>query len=579
MSGICGWVGEARAGRLAEMLAPIGYRGDTSDTWTGEGAAIGYRFWAGRPGKSPGIHRRAGRTTACAGHLAPPAVSPAEVLGERIAAGDFASLDGAFAAASWDGETLTLIRDPFGIRSLYWTERDGTLYFATELKQLVGPVLKEPELDPVAVHKYLTFSFVPGDAVPVAGVRRLLPGHRLRWRAGQVEVDEWFALREEVDPALDDRREAARLIRDRFEAAVVRRLNGEREVGLYLSGGIDSSAVGHWLVRRDVRVKAFSLDFGPRSVEKEQAAAVARHLGIEHHLVPLDGGELGPLLHDLVYKLDLPFGDAVVGPHFLLGRAAREHGLQAVFNGEGGDQLFGGWTSKPMIAAAIYGGLVTERSREEQYLASYHRFYGLEDRLYTSRFAAQVGGPGQRRAHLRPHLGGDRAATFLNRVRLADLSLKGCQNILPRAERAANAWGLDARVPLFDRALAEASFRLPPRMKLDGATEKYILKWIHRKALPADVVWRRKFGMSVPITDWVLGPLAGVMDELVGRRALERRGLFRDDFVSGLRAGENVPDEVRRRRVGERLWALMMLEAWMRIFIDGRGARPSGLAA
>jgi len=440
----------------------------------------------------------------------------------------------------------------------------------------VAPGIVPPELDFVAIHKYLTFSFFPGDAVPIAGVRRLLPGHVLSWRRGAVATRPWFELREEIDPALEDRREAARLVRARFEAAVGRRLNGEPEVGLYLSGGIDSSAVGHCLKKLGVKVRALSLDFGERSVEKEQAAAVARHLEIEHSFIPVDGSELAPLLHDLVYKLDLPFGDAVVGPHYLLGQAARQRGLQAVFNGEGGDQLFGGWTSKPMIAAEIYSGLVSATSREEQYLASYHRFYGLESRLYTPDLLARVGGPGQRRAHLQPHLGSDRAGTFLNRVRLADLFLKGCQNILPRAERMANAWGLDARVPLFDRELAEASFRLPTRMKLRGATEKYILKWIHRRALPADVVWRRKFGMSVPITDWMLGPLAPLMEELLGRRSLERRGLFRDEFVAQLRAGENTPDEVRRRRVGERLWALSMLEAWMRVFIDGRAAPPGG---
>ena len=579
MSGICGWVGEAPPGRLERMLGAIDYRGDRNDTATGDSFALGYRFWGGRPGKSPGLYKREAIVTACAGHLAPPASSPAEALTDRIARGDFAGLDGAFAAACWDGSTLTLIRDPFGIRSLYYVERDGTLYFASELKQLLGAGIVEPEPDYVAIHKYLTFSFVPGDAVPIKGVRRLLPGHVATRTRGDLVARTYFELREEIDPALDDRREAARLVRERFESAIAKRLNGESEVGLYLSGGLDSAGVGYWLRKRGVEVQALSLDFGAKSVEKEQAAAVARHLGLKHTFLPVDGSELAPLLPELVWKLDLPFGDSVIGPHYLLGQAARARGLQAVFNGEGGDQLFGGWTSKPMIAAEIYSGLFDEQSREEQYLASYHKFYGLEDRLYTPELEGLVGGPGQRRAHLQPYLGDEGAGTFLNRVRLADLSLKGSQNILPRAERMSNAWGLDARVPLFDRELAEASFRLPPHLKLKGATEKYILKWTLRKALPEDVVWRRKFGMSVPITDWVLGPLRGVMDELIGPRSLERRGLFRDEFVAQLRAGENTPNEVRRRRVGERLWALMMLEAWLRVFVDGKGARPTSLGS
>ena len=161
-------------------------------------------------------------------------------------------------------------------------------------------------------------------------------------------------------------------------------------------------------------------------------------------------------------------------------------------------------------------------------------------------------------------------------MRLADLALKGCQNILPRAERMANGWGLDIRAPLFDRRLAEAAFAVPPQLKLRGTVEKFILKLVVRGRLPKEVVWRRKLGMSVPITDWALGPLAPAMQELLGRQSLERRGLFRNEFVAPLLEGRNAPGETRRRRVGERLWTLAMIEAWMRVFIDRGGKRPSG---
>jgi asparagine synthase (glutamine-hydrolysing) len=288
----------------------------------------------------------------------------------------------------------------------------------------------------------------------------------------------------------------------------------------------------------------------------------------------MDGEEIAPLLPEIVWKLDLPFGDPVTGPQYLLGRAARSAGISVVYNGEGGDQLFGGWTTKPMIAAEIYAGHFDDDTREEQYLRSYHRFYGRESLLYTPEFRAQTGGPGQRAGLLSPFLRSGDADTFLNRVRLADISLKGSQNILPRAERMANCWGLDLRVPLFDRALAEASFRLPPSLKLHGASEKFILKLILQRKLPREIVWQRKFGMSVPITDWALGPLAGVMDELIGERSLLRRGYFRNEYVERLRRGRNEPAEARRRRIGERLWALAMIEAWLRVFIDGRGRRP-----
>ena len=579
MSGICGYIGEGSPGVLDAMLAAIDYRGDKTDVAHAPGIGLGYRWWGGRPGKSPSIHRDDPHWVACAGTLAPSVASPAAELLKRLNASPDAltDLDGAFAGAWWDAgkQRLTLIRDPFGVRSLYFAEHAGVFYFASELKQLLAIPDFPVAIDHPALHKYLTFSFVPGEDVPVRGVRRLLPGRVAVRENGRLTVQLYFSLKEQIDPKYEERRAAVKFIRGRCKRAVSRRLNGETDVGVYLSGGVDSSGVALWLKNAGVNVRAFSLDFGEHSVEKAQAQSVAGRLQIPLTFVKAGGAEIAPILNDLVWKLDLPFGDAVTGPQYLLGKAAREAGLSVIFNGEGGDQLFGGWTSKPMISAQLYSGLYGDDSREEIYLRSYHRFYGLEEQLYTPEFRTQVGALAQRRrALLKPYLESGDASTFLNRVRLADIALKGSQNILPRMERMSNAWGLDVRVPLFDRALAEASFKLPPKMKLYGACEKYVLKLILQKQLPKEIVWRRKFGMSVPITDWVLGPLAATMEDLLGPAALARRGLFRNEYVATLRQGHNQPNETRRRRVGERLWALAMLEAWLRVFIDGRGRKP-----
>ena len=121
-------------------------------------------------------------------------------------------------------------------------------------------------------------------------------------------------------------------------------------------------------------------------------------------------------------------------------------------------------------------------------------------------------------------------------------------------------------------------FRLPTTLKLHGASEKHILKLVLQKALPHDIVWRRKYGMGVPITQWTLGPMREQIENLLGPDSVRRRGLFQEDYVTRLRLGQNTPDEIRRRRVGERLWTLAMLEAWLRVFIDGRGRAPEGVA-
>ena len=584
MSGICGWVGNEDPAVLDAMLDAIDYRGDRVDKAHAPGVALGYRWWGGRPGKSPGIHRDGDHIVACAGTFAPPADSPAAALTGKLQPGaeGLDSMDGAFAAAWWDGgkRRLTLLRDPFGVRSLYYTEQRGVFYFASELKQLLAVPGMPRDIDDAAIHKYLTFSFVPGEDTPLKGVRRLLPRRIATFENGRLAVTQYFELREVLDAKLADRSEAVRLIGDLCKAAVVKRLHGKENIGLFLSGGLDSSSVALWLKEAGANVSAFSLDFGEKSVEKDRAREVADALQIPLQFVKVGGEDLLPILPDLAWRLDMPFGDAVTGPQYLLGKAARAAGCDCIFNGEGGDQLFGGWTQKPMIGAEIYANLYAssggEASREEIYLRSYHRFYGMEDALYTTAFRARVGPAGQRRALLTPYLQGEKATTFANRIRLADFALKGCQNILPRAERMANAWGLDVRTPLFDRQLAEASFALAPQLKLNGAVEKFILKLAVRGKLPKEVVWRKKLGMGVPITDWTLGPLAPAMRELLGKASLERRGLFRTEFIAPLLQGRNLPGETRRRRVGERLWALAMLEAWLRVFIDGGGKRPTG---
>jgi len=402
-------------------------------------------------------------------------------------------------------------------------------------------------LDPVAIHRYLTFSFVPSNDDPFGRIH------------------------ERIDPRFADESLAIAAV-DACAREAVRSRLPDGPVGLFLSGGLDSSAVAVWLRELGADVRAFSLDFGDASVERDEAKAVADHLGIPLTWVPCDGDILAPRVLDLARRLRSPFGDAVTGPQLLLNEAARSAGLTAVFNGEGGDQLFGGWTNKPMIAASLFDA--DNETLETMYLRSYHRFHGLERDLYTAEFLANIGNELDCRPLLAPYLSGDRATTFLGKLRLADLYLKGTGNIIPRMNAIAESCGLALKAPLFDRELTELAFRLPTRMKLRGNVEKVILKELMRGRLPASIVDRQKSGMCVPVTDWLFGPMRSVVDDFLGDATIRRRGLFRPEYVAKLRRGEDEPNETRRRRIGEKLWTLLMLEAWMRVFIDGGGHGP-----
>ncbi len=560
------------------MLTRVAYRGDASEVKQGPNVTLGIHNWASRDDGE--IIADRGGLLAHAGSVISPTGN--SLHGLRLAletASATTELDGAFAVA-WvdnDGARLRLLRDPFGVRSLYYFTGKDAVYFASELKQLLAVPDCSREIDLSAIHKYLTFSFVPGEAVPIRGVKRVLPGNIATFEElGPPKTKAYFVLEEKEQEAFRDRTTAVEALREVAKAAVTHRVAHGEPVALYLSGGLDSSAMAVWLKSRGTDTTLLTLDFGAHSIERAEAELVAKTVGQKHLLVPMNGGDLGPKVPELAGMLDLPFGDIVTGPQMMLGLAARAQGLKHVLNGEGGDQLFGGWTNKPMIAAEIFGGIASasnaDESREETYLRSYHRFYGAEDALYTDSFREAVGGPGQRRAHLAPYLSAEGGKSFLSRVRLADIALKGSQNILPRAERIAAGLGLTVSVPLFDRKLAELSFHLPAEMKLNGACEKFVLKIAMQGRLPEDIIWRKKAGMSVPMTDWLAGPLRDVMEEYVGDRAVAARGWFRKDHVAKLREGNDRPGETRKRRIGEKVWALIMLEAWVRHVVEGKAS-------
>jgi asparagine synthase (glutamine-hydrolysing) len=401
---------------------------------------------------------------------------------------------------------------------------------------------------------------VPTPLTIIDGIDKLPTGSRTRfWASGEERSDRSANWREHEHQNLDQE-EAIITLRGLLRDSVARRLGNEREVGVFLSGGLDSSLIAALLVDLGVKVHLYTLDFGPPfDVELPVAKQVAAHLGQELNIVPAHPAQIEAALVPTAAALSQPFGDGVTVPIFLLGQEAAGR-VGTIFNGEGGDQLFGGWTSKPMIAAELYGG--NGYDREQAYLNTYHRFFGLTEQMYTKR-AQSVAGPADPGHWIRDALNAEGFSTLLHRLRAVNLWLKGAQNILPRATQLADAHGLRVRSPFFDRALTEWTFGLPSELLLQGACEKYLLKKAAEPYLPPDVVWREKRGMGVPTTQWCLGPLKREVRRRLSSGRLKRDGWFNPTAIKELRRGNDEPGEFRYRRVGEKLWALLMLHTWL----------------
>jgi asparagine synthase (glutamine-hydrolysing) len=277
------------------------------------------------------------------------------------------------------GPTLTVTRDLFGLRSVSTAHDGDDFWCASDLSALATLSGVSRPLDPLALHGYLCFSYVPAPRAILGGIAVLPAGGQLT--AGSEGTrssidDPW----QEAETGAANQEEAATALRRRLRDAVERRL-GTEPIGVFLSGGLDSSLIAALLVETGARVHLFTLDFGPpHDAELPTARQVAAHLGCPLHVVPARPAGVRAVLEATAAALEQPFGDGVTAPLTLLGRAAAEE-VEVVFNGEGGDQLFGGWANKPMVAAEIYG--TGEYDRLAAYLATYHRFYGQTERQST----------------------------------------------------------------------------------------------------------------------------------------------------------------------------------------------------
>lgn len=441
------------------------------------------------------------------------------------------------------------VRDPFGLTQVYGaTGREETL--SGDPRHLASTVGKQ--VDEAALHGYLCFSYVPEPRTIFDGVAVAMPPAALP----TPEVTEG---------------EPQEILLQLLRRAIAERLQPGATVGVYLSGGLDSSLIAALLVEAGVRPIAFTLDFGaPYDLELPVARQVAEHLGIPLRVVSAHPAQIARYVEATAAALPQPFGDGVTVPLYLLGRAAKDS-VSEVWNGEGGDQLFGGWTNKPMIAAHLYDVAGEGRSTDEvtEYLTTFHRFWGLTDRLYTPEQKARVTGVDPA-GWIRPALDAVAYPELLHRLRAANLRLKGAQNIAPRMVALAECHGLTVQAPFFDTALAAWTFALPTETILAGAREKYLLKRVAERFLPAEIVWREKRGMGVPTTDWCLSlypsrwPVRRLLAHYLSHRRLRREGRFDPGLIAQLRRGEDPTPEgaFRKRRVGEKLWLLLMWELW-----------------
>ncbi|MEV4972537.1 asparagine synthetase B family protein [Streptomyces scopuliridis] len=571
---------ERAAGHLAAMGAAVGAGAPGAALIEDEpGPATGPFTAYGRTAVGEvTLHNRSGLFAALAGAgaPAPPGCPDGELLLRcwvRLGAAGIRAAEGMFALAVHDAGELVLIRDHMGARTLFYARADGCWAASTSLRALRRWPALGTGLELAAVRSFLTFAYLPGEETLLRGVREVLPGRCLRLAAdGAVTEEHYWEPRELIEDDGAPPESYASRLRELLEDAMAGRLPEAEAVGVLLSGGVDSSLVTALAAKLHAHpVHTYSISFGDELPnELGYSGLVAQHCHTRHRVLSVSGDAVAARLAEAAALLDSPVGDPLTVPNLMLAEAVAGDGLGVVLNGEGGDPVFGGPKNLPMLVYEMHRGEVAggdaEDARETAYLRSYRKcFTDLPELLTADALDALATAPGPERfvaPYLRPAARDGRMDHLLNQLLHCNLRTKGAHHILTKVERLTASQGIEGRAPLFDRRVVDHAFATPPRWKLHGAVEKWVLKEAVRDLLPDTVVDRPKSGMRVPVQQWLGGPLRELAGDLLLGREARARGLFRPDTVRSWMRGEGT----LLPRQGGKLWLVLTLELWLRAY-------------
>jgi asparagine synthase (glutamine-hydrolysing) len=512
-------------------------------------------------------------------------------------------LRGMFAFAIWDGRRKTLFaaRDRVGIKPFYYRWDGKSLLFGSEIKTILAYPSVRAEFNVGALAEYLAFGYLAGSQTMFAGIDKLLPGHTLEVdAAGQKTTERYWDLTVPVDEDVRSREYYVNAYRELLEGCVSSHLMSDVPLGVFLSGGLDSSAVAALATKiRREPIETFSVGYGEeRFSELPYARQVAQHIGSRHHEVRLNREEFFSALPALIWHEDEP----IVWPSsvslYFVARLARER-VKVVLTGEGSDETLGGYTRYAWTLAnsridRVYRSLTPSlfrqwvrqgigngplpsglrRKLEHTFLgrdgASWPSFYF--DNFYSAFSATEQGElltPRARELSGNAYSGSmaywDQSwGDPLHRLLYTDIHTYLVE-LLMKQDQMSMAASIESRVPFLDHVLVEFTARIPAQYSVHGLSGKEILKSAVQDLLPRSIVHRQKMGFPTPWAHWLAGPQLDDLEKVL----LESRTLERGLIERG--ATHRLFEEHRggRRDNGDRIWRLLNLEIWHRIFIDG----------
>jgi asparagine synthase (glutamine-hydrolysing) len=509
--------------------------------------------------------------------------------------------NGMFALAIWDEEErrLFLARDRLGIKPVYYYFDGTRIIFASEIKAILQDHEVSRELSPEGITNYFTFGHSMAPRTIFKNIHKLLPGHYLiclpeREAKLQMKIQRYWA-----PPAPGQGKDAGkkyyaeevyRLLRE----SVRKRLISDVPLGVFLSGGIDSSVVTSLMssIGRSP-VKTFSIGFatgGTAYNELDDARIVAQHFGTEHHEILLDENDLTQALTTLVYHYDEPFGDAANFPTYLLSRFTKDY-VTVSLSGEGSDEIFGGYRRyvvENLIAhyPALVGLLSNKIVRSSLFnVPRLGRWYKLAEDLRVRDGAERYAGwlsifnremrnelfdghlmelPDFDPLDIYHRLYTEKGIRGVDRMLYIDQQTLLPDTFLEKVDKASMAVGLEVRVPFLDHELVEFAAMIPAKYKVNGFSTKRILKTAFSSQLPAETLRKRKHGFTPPVNPWFRNKLQGFVKEVLFDPRARSRGLFDYDYIERLYNWH-----IKGRGYYHwHLWLLIVFELWCQRFLE-----------
>jgi asparagine synthase (glutamine-hydrolysing) len=512
-------------------------------------------------------------------------------------------LNGMFAIALWDerAKRLVLARDRTGEKPLYYWLQDDTLLFGSEIKTILQHPGVSRQLDPEALSQYFFYGYFPTPRSVYEYIKKLPAAHLMIIEDQQVRIKCYWRIQDYLRGSDQERmtwkqeQQACEELREKLREAAISRLVSDVPLGVFLSGGIDSSIVVATMSELSPgNVNSFSVSFPQRTFdEAEYAAYVAGHFNTKHHVLTADDQTMRGALLTLIDHLDEPMADPAIIPTYLLSCFAREH-IKVALSGEGSDELFGGYPTYlgaraaeyylmlpeflrrqvfdrvrellPVTSDAVPKGLFFRRfltHAEKDPAVRHHSWFGMFsaeelEQLYTPQWAESQPLISAIFNPLSRVLEGTRFDETLAEMLYLDFRMYLEDNLLVKVDRASMACSLEMRTPFLDHRLVEFAVGLPTSLKVRGFKGKYILKKAVRKWLPHKIVYRQKRGFTVPIASWIRDELRSLVAETLEEGKLKRQGLFNSAFVQGM-FQEHVAGKADHRKA---LWTLLCFQLW-----------------